>query len=380
MESNHRFLGVDQVSLPLDHGTVFISVASPGVAPGSRDHRVRSAEDMPTRCRPAGGRGFDRVSWWQRFLARGGFYSGRATGNGEKNESDADLGDRAGGDAGVGESGRFPGAAQAARKGSKFYGTWSTSAAVANEIAWTFTCRKRPLAGCPWWCGFTAAAGGAAARKLPRRVTLCQGLRRGQHQLPPQPASRFPAQINDCKAAIRWLRAHAAEYRLDPDHIGVWGASAGGHLAALLGTTGDVQELEGHGGNLDQSSRVQCVVDWFGPADLTTMGRQVDHLGTPVARLIGGPVQENKEKARKASPLAYVSKDSAPFLIMHGDKDKLVPLEQSEKLAAALAKAGVEVKLQIVKDGSHFGPGFSSPENWKLIEDFFAQHLGQEKP
>ncbi len=192
--------------------------------------------------------------------------------------------------------------------------------------------------------------------------------------------ARFPAQINDCKAAIRWLRAHAAEYHLNPEHIGVWGASAGGHLAALLGTTGNVKELEGHGGNLDQPSRVQCVVDWFGPADLTTMGRQIDNLGTPVARLIGGAVQENKEKARKASPLAYVSKDSAPFLIMHGDKDKLVPLEQSERLAAALAKAGVEVKLQIVKDSSHFGPSFSSPENWKLIEDFFAKHLRQEKP
>ncbi len=78
----------------------------------------------------------------------------------------------------------------------------------------------------------------------------------------------FPAQIEDCKAAIRWLRANAAKYHLDADHIGVWGASAGGHLVAMLGTTGNVKELEGKGGNLDQSSRVQCVVDWFGPSDL----------------------------------------------------------------------------------------------------------------
>ena len=84
----------------------------------------------------------------------------------------------------------------------------------------------------------------------------------------------FPAQIEDCKAAIRWLRANAAKYHLDPDHIGVWGASAGGHLVALLGTTGGVKELEGQGGNLDQSSRVQCVVDWFGPSDLADDGRQ----------------------------------------------------------------------------------------------------------
>ena len=135
----------------------------------------------------------------------------------------------------------------------------------------------------------------------------------------------FPAQIEDCKAAIRWLRANAAKYHLDPDHIGVWGASAGGHLVALLGTTGSVKELEGKGGNLDQSSRVQCVVDWFGPTDLATMGGSHDKPGSPESRLIGGPVQENKEKARKASPLTYVSKDSAPFLIMHGDQDNTVP-------------------------------------------------------
>ena len=112
----------------------------------------------------------------------------------------------------------------------------------------------------------------------------------------------FPAQIEDCKAAIRWLRANAAKYHIDADHIGVWGSSAGGHLVAMLGTTGNVKELEGTGGNLDQSSRVQCVVDWFGPTDMTTMGRQADKPGTPVAKLIGGPVQENQEKARKASP------------------------------------------------------------------------------
>ena len=189
----------------------------------------------------------------------------------------------------------------------------------------------------------------------------------------------FPAQIEDCKAAIRWLRANAAKYHLDPDHIGVWGASAGGHLVALLGTTGGVKDLEGQGGNLDQSSRVQCVVDWFGPTELTTMGEQGDKPGSPVALLIGGPAPENKQKARKASPLTYVSKDAAPFLIMHGDKDNVVPLRQSELLAEALKKAGVEVTLQVVKGNGHGGPGFNSPESRKLIEDFFAKHLGKEK-
>jgi acetyl esterase/lipase len=187
----------------------------------------------------------------------------------------------------------------------------------------------------------------------------------------------FPAQIEDCKAAIRWLRANAVKYHLDPDHIGVWGASAGGHLVAMLGTTGGGKELEGPGGNLDQSSRVQCVVNWFGPSDLVTMAGSHDNPGSPESRLIGGAVQENKEKARKANPLTYVSKDSAPFLIMHGDRDNVVPLDQSKVLAEALKKAGVAVKLQIVEGNGHGGPGFASPENRKLIDDFFAQHLGK---
>ncbi len=153
------------------------------------------------------------------------------------------------------------------------------------------------------------------------------------------------------------LRANAAKYHLDPEHIGVWGGSAGGHLVALLGTTSGVKDFEGNGGNQDQSSRVQCVVDWFGPTELTTMGELGDKPGSVVALLIGGPAPQNKEKARKASALTYVGKDAAPFLIMHGDKDNLVPLRQSELLAAALKKAGVEVTFQVVKGNGHGGPG-----------------------
>jgi acetyl esterase/lipase len=191
----------------------------------------------------------------------------------------------------------------------------------------------------------------------------------------------FPAQIEDCKAAIRWLRANAAKYHIDADHIGVWGASAGGHLVALLGTTGGAQDLEGTGGNLDQSSRVQCVVDWFGPTDFVGWDPNFNKaVYSMIARLLGGAAQENKEKARKASPLFYVSKDSAPFLIMHGDQDNLVPLAQSEAIAEALKKAGVEVRLVVVKGNGHGGSGFVSSENRKLIEDFFAKHLGKGWP
>ncbi len=192
----------------------------------------------------------------------------------------------------------------------------------------------------------------------------------------------FPAQIEDCKAAIRWLRANAAKHHLDPARVGAWGGSAGGHLVALLGATGGVKELEGAGGNLDQSSRVQAVVDWYGPTDFATWdytlkGGPGDQPRSLVAMLIGGPVQENLEKARKASPKTYVGKDSAPFLIMHGDSDNIVPLKQSELLAEALKKAGVEVNLQIVEQSGHGGPAFFSPENRKLVEDFFAKHLGK---
>lgn len=187
----------------------------------------------------------------------------------------------------------------------------------------------------------------------------------------------FPAQIEDCKAAIRWLRANGVKYQLDPDHIGVWGSSAGGHLVALLGTTGGVKDLEGHGGNLDQSSRVQCVVDWYGPSELLTMGGSHDNPNSPEARLIGVAVQDNKEKARKASPLTYVSKDSTPFLIMHGDKDNTVPLSQSRALAEALKKAGVEIQFRVMEGNGHGGPGFNTRESRKLIEDFFAKHLGK---
>jgi len=185
----------------------------------------------------------------------------------------------------------------------------------------------------------------------------------------------FPAQIEDCKAAIRWLRANAEKYDLDPKHVGVWGASAGGHLVALLGTTGGAKELEGKGGNLDQSSRVQCVVDWFGPTDFTKMGGSHDDANAPEARLIGGAVQENKEKSARANPITYVSKDSAPFLIMHGEDDKVVPIGQSELLDEALRKAGVESTFVRIPGNGHGGPGFVSPENRKRIEEFFAKHL-----
>jgi acetyl esterase/lipase len=186
----------------------------------------------------------------------------------------------------------------------------------------------------------------------------------------------FPAQLEDCKAAIRWLRANAKKHNLDPDHVGVWGASAGGHLVALLGTTGNRKDLEGREGNLDQSSKVQCVVDWFGPTDLRTMPKEIGNdPKSVVARLLGGPPARKKEKAALASPVAHVHKDCPPFLIMHGDKDRLVALAQSEKLAAALEKVKVPVTLVKLEGAGHGGPEFRSEDTRKRVEEFFNRHL-----
>jgi acetyl esterase/lipase len=190
----------------------------------------------------------------------------------------------------------------------------------------------------------------------------------------------FPAQIEDCKAAIRWLRANARTYHLDPDRIGVWGSSAGGHLVALLGTSGDVRELEGKDGPLDRSSRVQAVVDWFGPTDVTKMGGSHDGPRSPEALLLGGPVQVNIERAARANPITYVSKDDPPFLILHGDADPTVPFNQSELLEQALKKAGVDVTFRPVKGAGHGGPGFSSEENRRLVEEFLDKHLKSARP
>lgn len=147
----------------------------------------------------------------------------------------------------------------------------------------------------------------------------------------------WPAQIHDCKAAIRWLRANAKKYNLDPDKIGVTGTSAGGHLVAMLGTTGDVKELEGKlGEHLNESSRVTCVVDQFGPTDLLAMGGSHNNPNSPESKLVGGAVQETQKVAREASATTHVSKDDPPFLLIHGTSDNVVPFNQSELLHEAL--------------------------------------------
>ncbi len=191
----------------------------------------------------------------------------------------------------------------------------------------------------------------------------------------------FPAQIEDCKAAVRWLRANSNQYGLDPNRIGVWGSSAGGHLVALLGTTGNVKEFD-KGRDLSVSSRVQAVCDYFGPTDFTKISNfpssiKHDADDSPESKLIGGPVQQNKDACQRANPITYITKDDPPFLIVHGDQDHTVPHNQSQLLFEALKKAGVQVQFHTVKGAGH--GGFNSPEVDKMVDDFFDKYLKSKK-
>ncbi len=189
--------------------------------------------------------------------------------------------------------------------------------------------------------------------------------------------ARFPAQINDCQAAIRYLREHAQTHQLDPNRFGVWGSSAGGHLSALVGVGGDADSLTG---SAKTSSAVQAVCDFFGPTDFLQMDAHStpnprivhDAANSPESQLVGGPIQEHRDRVALANPLTYISKADPPFLIMHGDRDPLVPLHQSQLLHAALEKAGVKSTLHVVEGGGH---GFGGDDVRRRVREFFVAHL-----
>jgi acetyl esterase/lipase len=190
--------------------------------------------------------------------------------------------------------------------------------------------------------------------------------------------ARWPAQIHDCKAAIRWIRANAERHRLDPTRVVVWGASAGGHLALMLATTVDVPALDGDvGPHASASSRVTGVVNFFGPTDFLTIGdapSAIDHdsATAPEALLLGGAIPDTLEKAKEASPTTHVSAGDPPILTLHGTKDPIVPYQQAEKLHAALAEARVGSTLVKVVDGGH---GFGQPEVRERVRAFVARYL-----
>lgn len=199
----------------------------------------------------------------------------------------------------------------------------------------------------------------------------------------------FPAQIHDAKAAIRFIRANAATYNLDPEWVGVTGGSSGGHLTALLGTSGGVNkhtvgsvtyDLEGslgHHKGIDSS--VQAVCDWFGPTDFRTMdscGSGMDHddANSPESTLIGGAIQENPDKCALANPATYVDAEDPPFLIFHGNADPLVPFCQSDLLHRHLTEAGGDSTYVQVSKAGH-GDGLTIPINLDMMARFFSESL-----
>jgi acetyl esterase/lipase len=202
--------------------------------------------------------------------------------------------------------------------------------------------------------------------------------------------AKWPAQIQDCKLGVRWLRANAAKYNIDPNRIGVWGGSAGGHLVCCLGTMADVKDYEGDGGYPGVSSAVQCVVDFFGPTDLTDPIRQHYPASSIqlVERLLGVSLQQdsdltkNIDLLKSASPCNYVKVGDPPVLIVHGDSDQTVPVIQATLFDTALTQAGVPHQLIIVKNGTHglgAAPGTVTSPGRSEIDDavyaFLAKYL-----
>jgi len=208
--------------------------------------------------------------------------------------------------------------------------------------------------------------------------------------------AKFPAQIEDCKAAVRWLRAHAADYGYDPQRIGACGESAGGLLAGLLGTASSAPEWGDKGAGADGvSSAVQAVVGLCPATDLTqddfeqadvpgllqsgdpkqvALGKLIRSRVTVVEAALGGPLAEHRELARAMSPLTHVTSDDPPFFLVHGDNDRLVPLSQSVALQEALRRAGVKVELLVVPGAGH-GFGRPKPELMAKIKAFFDASL-----
>ncbi len=189
------------------------------------------------------------------------------------------------------------------------------------------------------------------------------------------PKFQFPAAIHDTKAAVRWLRANAAKYNVDPARIGVTGGSAGGHLVQFLGVTEGVKQFEGTGGNPEQSSAVTCVVNYYGPSDfLQSYGKSVDaHEVLPL--WFGGNLETQRHKHILGSPLNWVTPAAAPTLIIHGTEDKYVAHEQGVWMADRLKASGVEVELLTLKGAGHGFKGDDAAKAEQAMLAFFAKHL-----
>ena len=185
----------------------------------------------------------------------------------------------------------------------------------------------------------------------------------------------FPAAVEDAKCAVRWLRANAAQYHVDPNKIAVLGGSAGGHLSLMVGYAPDVPELEGNGGNPKVSSRVQAVVDFYGPYDLTT---DFARKAGVVKKFLGNKTyEEAPELYKRASPMTYLTKNGPPTLILHGTIDDVVPIEQSDRLAARLKELGIPVVYDRLEGWPHtmFAAEIVNQRSQFFMDSFFAKYL-----
>ncbi len=189
------------------------------------------------------------------------------------------------------------------------------------------------------------------------------------------PRYQFPAAVYDVKAAVRYLRANAARLGIDPDHIGTTGQSAGGTLALFLGLTGGLPRFEGSGPNRDQSSRVQCVADFFGATDFTkSYGKSVD-AAEVLPLYLGGDLEHARKAHIESSPLYWASPDSAPILALHGTKDRYVEYAQSLWLVERLKAAGTDIELETLEGADHGFKGADAERSEQRMFAYFDKHL-----
>jgi acetyl esterase/lipase len=197
------------------------------------------------------------------------------------------------------------------------------------------------------------------------------------------PKYQFPAAVYDVKAAVRWMRANAEKYQIDPDRIGTTGGSAGGHLAQFLGVTSGVKKFEGDGGNAEYSSSVKCVVNLYGPSDFTKSYDASVDAKDVLPLFLGGNLQQERHRHIESSPLYWVTPEAAPTLFVHGTKDAYVAHEQAEWIVERMKAADVEATLMTIEDGDH-GFRTSSPDVKEQIEkarfEFFERHLKMDPP
>jgi acetyl esterase/lipase len=194
------------------------------------------------------------------------------------------------------------------------------------------------------------------------------------------PENPFPAAIEDCKAAVRWLRANAGRFKVDPNRIGAVGFASGGHLACLLGVTEKSDGLEGTGGNADVSSRVQAVVSFFGPTDLARTDWDADAKEKNLVPLLGGKLEDRPAEYRKASPQTYARKGAPPFLFIHGSEDKIVSPSHSKDMAEKLTLAGGSARVVMLDGEGHGIRGESLRTALSQMMTFFDDNLKRQSP